>query len=90
MSIAPPHPVRQTTNDDGSRHRVRPVLMRALVIVTALIPGAAAGWLCEQVPVRPLAQNIAAALLGWIVGSVGAVGPGSLGKGMQPRAPTGV
>ena len=67
--------------------------MRALVIVTALIPGAAAGWLCEQaclVPVRPLAQNIAAALLGWIVGSVGAVGPGSLGKGMQPRAPTGV
>ena len=39
--------------------------------MAVLILGAAAGWVCEQVPVRPLARNIAAALLGWTIGSVG-------------------
>ena len=32
--------------------------------------GAAAGWLCRRVPVRPIAQDLGAAVLGWVIGVI--------------------
>ena len=44
-----------------------------LAVLAGTGAGVAVGWLCGQVPVRPITQAMAAAILGWVSGSVGVV-----------------
>lgn len=43
--------------------------MTVLAVLAALTLGSALGWLCRLVPVRPAAQDLAATVIGWVVGS---------------------
>lgn len=49
------------------------MLIRALAVFIVVLSGAGLGWLCRRIPVRPIAQDLGAAVLGWIIGSIGTV-----------------
>jgi hypothetical protein len=49
------------------------VLTQAFAVFIVVLLGAALGWLCRRMPIRPIAQDLCAAVLGWIAGFIGTV-----------------
>ena len=49
------------------------MLTQAFAVFIVVLSGAALGWLCRRLPVRPIAQDLGAAVLGWIAGFIGTV-----------------
>jgi len=49
--------------------------VRVAGVILAIGLGLASGWLVHRIPIRPIAQDIGATLIGWVVGcfTVGAV-----------------
>lgn len=44
-----------------------------VVSAVALVLGLGSGWLCQRLPLRPIARDIVSAVVGWIIGGVSAV-----------------
>jgi len=47
--------------------------VRLWAVVVALALGVAQGWLCQQLPLRPVVKDLAAAIVGWMAGGISAL-----------------
>ena len=52
--------------------------VRLWATLVALVLGVAQGWLCQQLRMRPIFKDLAAAIVGWVVGGLSAVFVGVL------------